>query len=145
MGLGSHPGPESGWNADTSHQDGPTGHSVGPGSIGSLRALLSWPGGRRLANLWPCLLPRGLPHPTGQLRGASGKHRRTGGSVGGAGLGQRSGMTWPAQGGTETHARVRTDKHLHRRIARVFFFLSLQVYGVIHFFAIYLFFDSDIN
>ena len=24
--------PESGWNADTSHQDGPTGRSVGPGS-----------------------------------------------------------------------------------------------------------------
>ena len=54
-------------------------------------------------------------------------------------------MTRPAQGGTETHARVRTHKHLHRRIARVFFFLSLQVYGVILFFAIYLFFDSDIN
>lgn len=74
-----------------------------------------------LANLWPCLLPRGSPHPTGQLRGASGKHRRTGGSVGGAGLGQRSGMTRPAPGGTETRARVRTHKHLHRRIARVFF------------------------
>jgi hypothetical protein len=34
--------------------------------------------GDPLADLWPLLPSRGSPHPTGQLRGASGKHRRTG-------------------------------------------------------------------
>ena len=54
-------------------------------------------------------------------------------------------MTRLAQGGTETRACAHTQTPAQKNREGFFFFLSLQVYGVVHFFAIYLFFDSDIN
>lgn len=94
--LGFHPGPEPGLDAGTSHSCA-TGHSVGLESIGGLEAPLRSLVGTLELTCGSAPRPGGSPHPTGQLRGASGKHRRKRGSVGGTGAGTHTHTHTPSQ------------------------------------------------
>lgn len=65
----------------------PLATAWGSESIGGLEAPLRSLVGTLELTCGSAPRPGGSPHPTGQLRGASGKHRRKRGSVGAQGLG----------------------------------------------------------